>query len=55
MKHILLLALGAFALTSCQREISSDVYASRQVGEVAITYPGVIRSVRQVTVAGERT
>lgn len=50
MKQIMLLVLGAIVLTSCARNISSDVYASRQVGEVSTTYAGVIRSVRPVTV-----
>jgi outer membrane lipoprotein SlyB len=50
MKHILLLAISGLLLASCAREISSDVYASRQVGEVSMTYAGVIRSVRPVTV-----
>lgn len=50
MKHFLFLTMGALLLTSCAREISSDVYASRQVGEVSMTYSGVIRSVRPITV-----
>lgn len=50
MKKIVLLGIGAIALTSCAREISSDVYASRQVGEVSTTFAGVIKNVRQVTV-----
>lgn len=36
--------------TSCARQISSDVYSARQVGEVSTTYAGVIRSMREVTV-----
>lgn len=50
MKQIILLAIGAILLTSCARQISSDVYASRQVGEVSTTYAGTIKSVRQVMV-----
>lgn len=36
--------------TSCARQITSDVYASRQVGEVSATYPGIIKNVREVCV-----
>ena len=50
MKKCILLVIGALLLTSCARQISSDVYASRQVGEATLTYAGVIRSVRPVTV-----
>lgn len=50
MKQIVLLAIGALLCTSCARQISSDVYASRQVGEVSTTYAGTIKSVRQVMV-----
>lgn len=50
MKQIILLAMSALLLTSCAREISSDVYVARQVGEVSTTYAGVIRSVREVCV-----
>lgn len=50
MKQIILLTLGAVLLTSCAREIDSDVYAAGHVGEVSTTYAGVIKNVRQVTV-----
>lgn len=50
MKKMIPLILGSLILTSCAREISSDVYASRQVGEVSTTYSGVIKSVRPVLV-----
>ncbi|MDP1879552.1 MAG: hypothetical protein Q8K60_01270 [Parachlamydiaceae bacterium] len=36
--------------SSCARQISSDVYSARQVGEISITYAGVIRSMREVVV-----
>jgi outer membrane lipoprotein SlyB len=50
MQKVVLLVLSAMCLVSCARQISSDVYASGQVGEVSTTYPGVIQSVREVTV-----
>jgi outer membrane lipoprotein SlyB len=50
MKEIILLLLCATLFTSCAKQIDSDVYASRQVGEVSTTYPGIIRHVRQVCV-----
>ncbi|MFI5343164.1 MAG: hypothetical protein ACHQUC_02975 [Chlamydiales bacterium] len=46
----LLVMMSAVLITSCAREISSDVYASRQVGKVSITYAGIIKNVREVTV-----
>lgn len=48
--HAILLAVGALLFSSCARQISSDVYASRQIGEVSVTYPGVIRNIREVCV-----
>ncbi len=45
-----LLILGLSLLSSCARHISSDVYASRQVGEVAVTYAGFIKNIREVCV-----
>ncbi len=50
MRKIILLALCAISFTSCAKQIDSNVYASRQVGEVSTTYPGVIRNVRYVCV-----
>ena len=50
MKKIIFLALNVVLLSSCGREIDSDVYVSRQVGEVSTTYAGVIRSIREVIV-----
>ncbi|WP_068470609.1 hypothetical protein [Candidatus Protochlamydia phocaeensis] len=47
---VLFLAISALSLASCARQISSDVYASRQVGEASFTYTGVIKNVREVTV-----
>lgn len=38
-------------LTSCAREISSDVYTARQAGEISTTYMGSIKNVREVQVA----
>ena len=46
----ILLVVSAILFTSCARQIESDVYASRQVGEVSTTYPGVIRNIREVCV-----
>ena len=46
-----LMISGALAsLTSCAREISSDVYVANRVGEVSTTYSGIVRNVRQVCV-----
>lgn len=50
MKIIILLMIGSVLLTSCAREISSDVYASGNVGDISTTYTGVIKNVRQVMV-----
>jgi outer membrane lipoprotein SlyB len=48
LKMMVLLLSSMTALSSCARQISSDVYTSRQVGEVSTTYAGCIRSVREV-------
>lgn len=50
MRQFILAAIGAILCTSCARQISSDVYAARQVGEVSMTYAGYIKNVRQVMV-----
>lgn len=50
MKNIILLASAALLLSSCARKIESDIYSSNQVGEVSVTYAGVIKSVREVFV-----
>lgn len=42
--------MSTVLITSCAREISSDVYSSRQVGKVSTTYAGTIKNVREVTV-----
>jgi outer membrane lipoprotein SlyB len=43
------------SITSCARQISSNVYAADRIGEISTTYPGIVRNVRQVCVAeGER-
>lgn len=50
-RHLTLLTLSLITiLSSCARQISSDVYSAQQVGEVSYTHPGVIRSFREVTV-----
>lgn len=46
----ILLTAGILLFSSCARQISSDVYASRQVGEVSVTYAGIIRNVREVCI-----
>lgn len=48
--NILSITCITIGLTSCAREISSDVYAANRVGEVPTTYQGVIKNVRQVCV-----
>lgn len=48
--NVLLLTMSTMLITSCARQISSDVYASRQVGEVSTTYAGIVKNVREVTV-----
>lgn len=50
MKTVILFAFSALLLTSCVREINSDVYTSRQIGEVSTTYPGIIRNMRYVSI-----
>jgi len=44
------LIFGQFLLFSCAREISPDVYTSRQVREISTTHVGVIRNIREVRV-----
>ena len=53
MRKLIPLAMSALLLTSCVRSIDSDVYVSRQVGEVSTTYPGVIRNIREINVREE--
>lgn len=53
MKNVLFLIISGLLLTSCMRQISSDVYASRQVGEVSVTYRGVIQNCRGVYASQE--
>ena len=48
----LILLVTALTLTSCARQISSDMYAAPCVGEASVTYAGVIRNVRDVCVDG---
>lgn len=50
MKNMILLAVSALLLASCVRHIDSNVYASRQVGEVSTTYAGIIRNIREVCI-----
>jgi outer membrane lipoprotein SlyB len=45
-----LLTGSIMLFTSCASQISSDVYTSRQVGEVSTTYAGTIKNVREVCV-----
>ena len=47
---LMLAALSISCFSSCARNISSDTYVARNVGEVSTTYAGVIRSVREVCV-----
>ena len=37
-------------LTSCVKPISSNVYSTRQVGEVSTTYSGIVKNVREIVV-----
>jgi outer membrane lipoprotein SlyB len=48
--NFILLTAGTLLFLSCARQISSDVYASRQVGEAFTTYVGVIKNIREVCV-----
>jgi len=51
MKWMVSLAvLSLVVFSGCARQISSNVYSGAQIGEVSTTYPGVVISVRQVTV-----
>jgi outer membrane lipoprotein SlyB len=47
-KFALFISGGLMLLTSCARQISSDVYSARQAGEISTTYPGFIKNVRAV-------
>jgi outer membrane lipoprotein SlyB len=46
--NLFLLVVGTLLSTSCARQISSDVYTVRQVGEVSTTYAGFVKNVREV-------
>lgn len=48
--NFVLLTTGMASFTSCARQISSDVYASGQVGEVSTTFAGIVKNVREVSV-----
>ena len=48
--NVFSIACITIGLTSCAREISSDVYVANRVGEVSTTYSGIVRNVRQVCV-----
>lgn len=50
MKNILLLSISMCLLTSCARQISSDVYSANHIGEVSATYAGIVKNVREVIV-----
>lgn len=55
MKQIIFLMLfGALSLTmtSCARQLSSNVYSADHIGEACKTYSGVIVNAREVTVEG---
>lgn len=47
---LLTLLVGLSLVTSCAREISSEVYSADHIGEAQISYPGQIINARQVTV-----
>jgi outer membrane lipoprotein SlyB len=47
---VISILLSLFVITSCAREISSEVYSANHVGEASTTYAGVIIHTRQVTV-----
>lgn len=49
---LMLLSASTMILSSCAKEISSGVYSAHQVGEVSVTYSGVIRNVREVCIEG---
>ena len=48
IRNITALSISIMVLTSCARQISSDVYASGQVGEVSTTLAGCVKNVREV-------
>ena len=48
--RIILSILAAISLTSCARNISSNVYSANHVGEASKTYAGTIISARAITV-----
>ncbi|MCE2983241.1 MAG: hypothetical protein LW832_06710 [Parachlamydia sp.] len=50
INKIVVFTIGVVVLSSCARQISSNVYTARQVGEVSMTYTGVIENIRVVNV-----
>ena len=52
INKLFMLVISAALLSSCARDISSHAYSAQQVGEVSMTYSGVIQSVREVCVDG---
>ena len=48
LRKLSILIIGIILFSSCAREIASDVYDARQVGEVSTTYAGYVRNVREV-------
>jgi outer membrane lipoprotein SlyB len=41
-------------LAGCARQISSNAYSERQVGEASFSYQGTVLSVRKVAVGSEK-
>src|SRR3989442_813700 len=48
--RVLTLAAAIGVMSSCARDISSDIYSARHVGEASVTYSGVIVHARAITV-----
>lgn len=50
LKKFILVTFSLACLSSCAKQISSDFYSSRSIGEASTTYIGTIRNIRQVRV-----
>ena len=50
MTKLFTLILLALAMISCTRQVNTNVYSDRQVGEISTTYMGVIKHVRLITI-----
>jgi outer membrane lipoprotein SlyB len=52
--HYGMICLAVLLLAGCARQIGSNVYSERHVGEASVSYQGKVLSVRKVLVRSER-